>query len=145
MRIHHFLKVHSLAKLIGEMEHVDKETLFIIESAAIVHDIGIHICETKYHSTAGCYQEKEGPNEAEKILNDVGGYTSKQIERICWLVGHHHTYSNIKNIDHQILVEADFLVNILEDNLKEEQIKNIETRIFKTDCGKRLLNLMYIK
>ena len=45
MRIQHFCKVHSYAKLIAEMEHVDASTLFILEAAALTHDIGIHLCE----------------------------------------------------------------------------------------------------
>ena len=40
-RIQHFCKVHSYAKLIAETENVDKECLFIIEAAALTHDIGI--------------------------------------------------------------------------------------------------------
>ena len=46
-RIQHFCKVHSYAKLIAEMENVDKKTRFILETAALTHDIGIHICEQK--------------------------------------------------------------------------------------------------
>lgn len=40
-RIQHFLKVHELAKLIASGENADEKTLFIIEAAALVHDIGI--------------------------------------------------------------------------------------------------------
>ena len=47
-RIQHFCKVHSYAKLIAENEKVDDKTLFIIEAAALTHDIGIHTCEKKY-------------------------------------------------------------------------------------------------
>ena len=47
-RIQHFCKVHSYAKLIAECEKVDKETLFVLEAAALTHDIGIHLCEEKY-------------------------------------------------------------------------------------------------
>ena len=47
-RIQHFCKVHSYAKLIAEMEKVDAKTLFILETAALTHDIGIHLCEEKY-------------------------------------------------------------------------------------------------
>ena len=43
-RIQHFCKVHSYARLIAEMEKVDHDTLFIIEAAALTHDIGIHLC-----------------------------------------------------------------------------------------------------
>ena len=39
-RIQHFCKVHSYAKLIAENEKVDDKTLFIIEAAALTHDIG---------------------------------------------------------------------------------------------------------
>jgi hypothetical protein len=35
--------------------------------------------------------------------------------RICFLIGHHHTYTKIDGPDFQILVEADFPVNIDED------------------------------
>ena len=42
-RIQHFCKVHSYARLIAQMENVDYKTLFIIETAALTHDIGIHI------------------------------------------------------------------------------------------------------
>ena len=39
-RIQHFCKVHSYAKLIAETENVDEKCLFIIEAAALTHDIG---------------------------------------------------------------------------------------------------------
>ena len=47
-RIQHFLKVHSFAKTIAVLEHLDEKTLFITEAAAIVHDIGIRLCLEKY-------------------------------------------------------------------------------------------------
>ena len=70
-RIQHFCKVHSYAKLIAEMEHVDASTLFILEAAALTHDIGIHLCEEKYGSSNGKLQEKEGPAIAEKLLKEL--------------------------------------------------------------------------
>lgn len=61
-----------------------------------------------------------GPDEAEKLLNKLG-VDEKIIERVCFLVGHHHTYNMIDGLDYQILVEADFLVNAYEDNLSKMQ------------------------
>jgi len=104
-RIHHFLKVHSFAKLIGEMEGVTGEELEILEVAALVHDIGIKNSEKKYGYNTGKTQEKEGPPEAEKLLIPLTD-DAAFIERVCYLVGHHHTYSNIDGMDYQILVEA---------------------------------------
>ena len=56
-RIQHFCKVHSYAKLIAQMENVDDKCFFIIETAALTHDIGIHTCEEKYGECGGKLQE----------------------------------------------------------------------------------------
>lgn len=144
-RIQHLIKVHYFARLIGMSEQLAPEVLFILEAAAIVHDIGIHICEKKYGTCDGKHQELEGPAVAKNILSETGGFTPKQTERICWLVGHHHTYHDITAIDHQILVGADFLVNIYEDNLPLEAIRKVRQTIFKTASGIELLDKMFLQ
>ena len=141
-RIQHFLKVHSFASMIGRGENLDNNTQYILEIAAIVHDIGIKVSEEKYNSSAGKYQEIEGPSIAKDMLTKLG-YDEKVIDRVCYLVGHHHTYNNIQGIDYQIFVEADFLVHIYEDGLDEIATKNAYDRIFKTTTGKDILKNMY--
>ena len=42
-RIQHFVKVYGLASTIGMLEGLDPEEQFVLETAAIVHDIGIKI------------------------------------------------------------------------------------------------------
>ncbi|MBR3357942.1 MAG: HD domain-containing protein [Solobacterium sp.] len=142
-RIQHFLKVHAFAKTIGVQEGLDEETLYILETAALVHDIGIRPALEKYGSEAGPYQEAEGPAEAEKLLRRVGGYTEAQIERICRLVGHHHTYTGIDGMDYRILVEADFLVNLYESSVKYKGILAAEKNIFETETGRYFLHAMF--
>lgn len=142
-RINHFLKVHSYAKLIGELEGIDEKELYILEVASVVHDIGIKISEKKYNSSAGEYQEIEGPAEAEKLLGKLGIH-EEVINRVSYLVGHHHTYNNIDKIDYQILVEADFLVNIDEDKMNNEAIKVVKEKIFKTKTGIQLINNLFL-
>ena len=142
-RIQHFIKVHSFAKLIGEEEHLDEKLLYILEAAAYVHDIGIRPAEAKFGRCDGKLQEQEGPAEARKLLTDMGTFSEAQIERICWLVGHHHTYDSITGIDYQILLEADFLVNIYEDNLPADAIRKVREKIFKTSAGRALLETMF--
>lgn len=141
-RIHHFLKVYSFAKVIGESEGLSEETQFILETAAIVHDIGIKVSEEKYGSSNGKYQEKEGPSIARPMLETLD-YSNNIIERVCYLIAHHHTYSQIDNLDYQILVEADFLVNLYEDGLSEDAIKTAYDRIFKTETGKTFCKQVY--
>ena len=38
-RIQHFIKVHTLAQLIGRQEQLNERTQFILEAAALTHDI----------------------------------------------------------------------------------------------------------
>lgn len=142
-RIQHFYKVHDLAATIGALEGLDEETQFILETAAIVHDIGIKPSKEKYGSGAGKYQELEGPGEAETMLRRLGGYSEEEIERVKYLVGHHHTYDNIDGIDYQILVEADFLINLHESSVKYGAIMSAEKNIFKTQSGICLLKDMF--
>ena len=141
-RIQHFCKVHSYAKLIGEMENVDKDTLFILEAAALTHDIGIHLCEEKYGNCDGKLQEKEGPDIAKKMLADLG-FEDAVSDRVQYLIAHHHTYTNIDCIDYQILVEADFLVNMHEDCLSADAIESAYNKIFKTESGKKICREMF--
>ncbi|WP_040558796.1 HD domain-containing protein [Hallella multisaccharivorax] len=142
MRIQHFLKVHRFAQLIAKMEHVDNHTQLITEMAAVVHDIGIHAAEAKYGSSNGKYQEELGPEPARELLTRMG-FSAPDIERVCYLVGHHHTYSNIDGIDYQILVEADFLVNFYEDGISQNGIDHAMSHVFKTESGKKLCQLIY--
>ena len=52
-RISHLLKVYGFAKAIGEKEQLDLFTMECLETAAVLHDIGIKISEEKYQSSAG--------------------------------------------------------------------------------------------
>ena len=130
-RIQHTTKVHAYARLIGESEGLDAETLFILESAAHVHDIGIRASEMK-----------EGPAVARDLLARLG-YADRHIERICWLVAHHHTYHVCTDPDYQILVEADFLVNLYEDGESADAVRAVRRNIFRTASGTRLLDMMF--
>ena len=141
-RIQHFCKVHSYAKLIAETEGVDPKTLFILEAAALTHDIGIHICEEKYGNCNGKLQEIEGPAIAKKLLGELG-FAEDVSERVQYLIAHHHTYTEIAGPDYQILVEADFLVNLYEDNAPASAVKSVQEKIFKTEAGLVMLKNMF--
>jgi len=141
-RIQHFCKVHSYAKLIAETEQIDSGSQFILEAAALTHDIGIHICEEKYGDCGGKLQEKEGPALAEKLLAGLG-FDRAVSERVQYLIAHHHTYSNIDGVDYQILVEADFFVNLYENGAPEEAVRHAHDTIFATETGKRLCREMF--
>ncbi len=141
-RCQHFIKVHSLAALIGREEGLDEQTQTLLEAAALVHDCGIKPGEAKFGRNDGKIQEQEGPAAAEKLLT-AAGFSKKERERICYLVGHHHTYTEIEGLDYQILVEADFLVNFYEDQLPAKNIELCVQKIFRTPGGIKIAREMY--
>lgn len=144
-RIQHFIKVYEYAKLIGEQEIEDKHIREVLETAAIVHDIGIKIAEEQYGIgvCGGDLQQKLGPPEARKMLEKLGSYQNDEIKRVCYLVAHHHTYTNIDGTDLQILIEADFLVNTYEDGLGRKAVAEMKKRVFCTKTGICLLDEIY--
>lgn len=141
-RIQHFMKVRGFAALIAEGEGVDEATRFTLEAAALVHDIGIKASQEKYGSSAGPLQEKEGAPLAEQMLRSLG-FEQDVTARVAYLVGHHHTYSCIDGIDYQILVEADFLVNLFEHGDPMNAVRAAREKIFKTATGKKILDEMF--
>ena len=141
-RIHHFLKVYALAKAVGELEGLDAASLRTLEIAALTHDIGIRESERKYASASGELQQQEGPGEARRLLEALD-VESATVDRVCWLIAHHHTYQEIQGLDYQILVEADFLVNLYEDGLGPSAAHQAEEKIFRTATGVAFLRQMY--
>ena len=137
-RIQHFIKVHSFARLIGMQENLSEKMMKTLEAAAVLHDIGIHEGERLYGRNDGEIQQRLGPDIAKNILLAVGGYDDVT-ERVMYLIAHHHTYTDIDGIDLQILIEADFIVNLYEDNASEKAVRNAYEKIFVTESGKRIL------
>lgn len=141
-RINHFMKVYAFAGLIGRKEGISGRELDILEAAAVLHDIGIHNAEMLHGSSDGKYQELEGPGVAADILSALGA-DNEFIGMVCNMVGRHHTYTGIDSLSLQILIEADFLVNIFEDGMSDTAIASVKEKIFRTAEGTRLLEEMY--
>lgn len=140
--VEHFLKVYGYAKAIGEEEGLDPRTQQILEAAAVVHDIGIPRAIEKYGSDAGPYQEELGPAEARTLLEKLG-YDAGLIDRVCMLVGRHHTYTDVDGIDCRILLEADYLVNASHHNDSPTAVAAAKAAFFRTGTGIRFLEELF--
>lgn len=142
LRISHALKVYGYAKCIAQGERLLAKDLLVVDLAAILHDIGIVEAQKKYNKSSGHYQEIEGPPVAMALLSDMG-LDKACLDRVAFLIGHHHSYSEIDGSDFQILVEADFLVNIDEDKMSIHSIESIREKYFKTKTGISIIEGMY--
>lgn len=140
--IDHLIRVWTYAKTIGELEGLDADTQYILEAAAITHDIACPLCREKYGNTNGKHQEVEGAVMVRDFLRDTG-LTERQVGRVAYLVGHHHTLTGIDGADYQILVEADYIANASENGYSRQNVENFMAKIMRTDSGKRLAKAVF--
>ena len=89
--IDHLIRVWTYAKTIGELEHLDSETQYILEVVAITHDIACPLCRAKYGNTNSKHQETEGEQLVVQFLKD-SGIDECILKRVQYLVGHHQTH-----------------------------------------------------
>ena len=148
-RIQHFVKVHALARTIALAEGMDPATRYVVEAAALVHDIGIHESERIYGDSVGSHQEELGPKEARPMMERLG-YAPEVIDRVCWLVAHHHHYAGVHDDDLQVLIEADMLVNVYEDSAdnadaRRRMAESMRDRVFRTKTGLHLLEAQFLQ
>lgn len=141
-RIQHFLKVHHFAVLIAAGEAVDSSTRLVLEAAAYTHDIGIRPALEQFGSSAGELQERLGPPLAREMLTALD-FAPQVVDRVCWLIAHHHTYTAIEGDDYRILVEADFLVNLFENGSSPETIASAREKMFVTRTGRAMLDAQF--
>lgn len=141
-RIEHSLKVYAYARSLGLAESLGAKSLEILELTSLLHDIGIHVAEMKYGKCSGPDQEVEGPPIAREILEELD-FSTEIIDRVCFIISKHHTFTAVDGIDFQLLVEADFLVNSTEDNLSDHQITHFAKNIFRSESGFLYLKMLF--
>lgn len=141
-QIQHFTKVHAYAGWIARWEGLNPSLREILDAVTLTHDIGIKAARDKHGTSTWKLQEEEGPPVAEAMLENLG-YDRALIDRVCYLIGHHHTYTHIDGLDYRILVEADFLVNFQEGNQPLSAIPRVYQEIFRTEAGRYLLQNLY--
>lgn len=138
----HLLKAWAYARTIGELEGLDENTQYTLEIAALTHDIACPMCRKTYGHCAGPLQEREGALLVRAFLKDTD-VPEAIIERVAYLVGHHHTLNAINGVDYQILIEADYLVNAQENDYSGENARNFAAQYFKTQAGTQMLHAIY--
>ena len=144
--VEHTRAVHRYAVDIQEKEGGD---LAVVRAAAILHDIGIPRAREVHGSSAGQYQELEGPPIAREILARHG-FPPDFVDHVCGIVANHHSDRDpeiVDTIEFKILWDADWLVNFpgrhgqrtIQE--KEEAIGDI----FKTEAGRQLARQMFLE
>jgi putative nucleotidyltransferase with HDIG domain len=141
-RIEHAIAVLNYTEQIQAVEGGDP---LIVRAAAILHDIGIREAERKHGSSAGKYQELEGPAIAEEILNKYD-IPPEAVEHACKIVANHHSAKEIDTTEFRIIWDADWLVNIPADfpDASNDDLRQIIEKRFKTREGRRIAEELFL-
>lgn len=141
-RIGHAKNVLNFAE---ELLRHEKADWHIVIPASILHDVGIKVAEEKYGSSAGHYQEKEGPEIAKKILLKIG-FEREDIDEICTIIAHHHSPGKVNTQNFKVLYDADWLVNLKDevDTTDKTKLRKTIEKLFLTDMGKKLAERVYL-
>jgi HD superfamily phosphodiesterase len=141
-RINHALSVLDFSEQIQSREGGRLST---IQAAAIFHDIGIHEAERKYGSSAGNYQEIEGPPIARQILTTLE-FDPDDIEHICKIIANHHSAKNIDTLEFRIIWDADLIVNLKTDFAEKspEILQKLIEKNFRTAAGREIASRILI-
>ena len=136
-RIEHALLVLHYAERIAVAESVNDPGVVI--AAAILHDIGIPAAERKHNSSAGRYQEIEGPPVAHDILTRYP-LSHERREHICAIIANHHSAREIDTTEFRCVWDADWLVNIPVEyaNADDQMIRRLIDRVFRTETGRSI-------
>lgn len=65
------------------------------------------------------------------------------MNRVAYLVEHHHSPEQIDGIDYQILIEADYIVNASEGRYGQQTIRSFMEHTMKTSAGIRLTKTVF--
>lgn len=141
-RINHAKRVLEFAQ---ELLKNEKADWHIVIPAAILHDVGIKVAEKKYNSSAGIYQEKEGPEVARHILYKMN-LKKDDIEEICSIIAHHHTPGKVDTLNFKVLYDADWLVNLKDevDIGNKAKLEKTIDKIFLTATARNLAKQVYL-
>jgi len=143
--IEHTMKVTGYATAIQKVEGGDAET---IEAAALLHDVGIPKARQVHGSSAGKYQELEGPPIAQAILTPLG-VEPERIDHICRIIANHHSASDTETVatpEFKAVWDADWMVNFpgrYRKKSNEERARLID-EIFMTLHGKYLARRAFL-
>lgn len=135
-RIDHAHQVAAHARELLKFIDADSEVTL---AAAYLHDIGIHEAERRHGSSAGRFQEIEGPAIARSILAGLGA-DEAFVATVCELVGNHHTPKGVDSSEFRILWDSDALENLTETlsgKPDAQQIEAVLDRSLVTEAGYR--------
>lgn len=144
-QIAHTLCVREYTRLLAEKENYEKRQVYLLEIAALLHDIGCPCSKEKYGNSLPENQEREGAFIAADWLQDELELSDFEKEWIIQVVGSHHQFRKAQELGFQILFEADMIVNIFEGYYDKSKVQLYYDKMITTWSGRSLFRLLFLE
>lgn len=142
-QVQHALSVTDFAERIHAGEAPGQPFIAqVVTLAGIFHDVGIPEALRLHGTAAGPYQEEAGEPIARRLLSALE-VRPDVLERVCYIVRHHHSQEFVDGLDFQIILEADALVNIPNRHRAgrlTDALDQLIAQIFVTASGRKLIS-----
>lgn len=144
--VEHTLAVLRDAEAIMDGEGIEGAERHLISTTVIMHDIGVLEATRKHGSSEAQYQEVEGAIIARQILSKLE-FEPSLIERVCYIIRHHHSPAYIDGRDFQVQWDADLLVNLEEMEIRNNrpELAKYIVMNFRTATGKSIAMTRFLQ
>ncbi|MFA6815270.1 MAG: HD domain-containing protein [Lentisphaeria bacterium] len=142
-QIAHTQSVIDYTEKIALLEAFSTRHLYLLKTAALLHDIGCPAARALHGKALPRIQELEGQKIAEQYLLDYPDFTQKEKTYIAEIVGSHHQFSASQKLHFEPLFEADLITNLLEQKATKSVAKNARDKMVTTDSGKHLFDILF--
>lgn len=135
-QIAHTLCVHQYTRLLALGEGYDPHRIELLETAALLHDIGCTDAKRKYGNSLPVNQQREGARIAAEWLVHDPSLAPADAQWIVGVVGSHHNALKAAELGFETLFEADLIVNLFEGYYPVEKAPVYYRNMVRTVSGR---------
>lgn len=143
LQIAHTQAVADYTETIAIMEKLPARQIFLLKTAALLHDVGCPAARASHGKSLPAVQEREGARITRELLMKRAEFTANETDFLVAVVGSHHQFRKAKEIGFEPLFEADLIVNLLEGYLDRSKAALYGEKMVSTPSGKRLFELLF--
>lgn len=143
LQIAHTQAVADYTEAIAVMEALPARQIFLLKTAALLHDVGCPAARASHGKSLPPVQEREGAVITRQLLANRTEFTAAELEFLVSVVGAHHQHHKAREIGFEPLFEADLIVNLLEGYLDRSKAAFYSEKMVSTASGKRLFELIF--
>ena len=143
LQIAHTQAVVDYTGRIAELEGLSERRIFLLKTAALLHDIGCPAARAAYGDSKPPHQEKEGERIVRELLPEFPEFSADEADYLAKVVGSHHHIGPMKELHAEPLFEADLIVNLLEGYYERSRAAFYRDKMISTASGRRVFNTVF--